>query len=128
MQTACHDTASDRRCNALTLNALQKATFRIAKGGLLEGHWRPFSFQKAANGVNAAPPLLRYTSRRAVGMAGFYGVNGHPFHPCRLFSGVHGVAFYAHAGGLGRGCRLRICHKEVGAGGVRSEAWAGRSP
>ena len=47
MQTACHDTASDRRCNALAFNALQKATFRIAEGGLLEGNSWPFAFQFA---------------------------------------------------------------------------------
>ena len=78
--------------------------------------------------MDAGQPLLRQPLRHAVGIVCYYGVNACLLHLYRFVFGVNGVRYYAHAGGLCFGYELRIYHGEVGAGGVRSEAWAGRSP
>jgi len=59
--------------NALAANALQKATFHAAKGGLSRRKTRPFGRQKAANHTDTANRMARKT--RKTGMKNsFFGV------------------------------------------------------
>jgi hypothetical protein len=48
-QSALHATAYSLRCNALIVNALQKAVFHYAKDGLSGGNPRPFARRKAVD-------------------------------------------------------------------------------